>query len=293
MYQVLTERAIIVDLDVRSWSGEMVDRQVGEDVATRAGSRSAPDEVGMYTKNLAREALAPIRKLGGEIRRAHYKFTMPWIGDSRVLPVALCERYVREVDNLIRKRDLAREEFIDAYPDHIRDAKERLAKLFDERDFPYPHELRDWITAEYGFSPMPSVEHLSVVGLTRTVNVRIRKSVERQIERRVTATIHDLDKRIGKPIRDCSERLTLGRDGRPKTFRNTLVTNLRESAELVIDLNITENVYLHQVATHFISLLDGVSAGQLRVGKPGFNRQVYNRVKASVDKYSRVSRFAV
>lgn len=294
MYQVLTERAIIVDLDVHSWTGQKLDKDVSKDVATRAGSLSDPDEVGRYTKYLvAREALAPIKKLGGEIRAAHLKFTMPWIGDSRVLPVALYPRYVRVVDGLIRKRDAAREEFIDAYPRHMREAKRRLVKLFDPSEYPSISKLRELITAEYGFTPMPSVDHLAVVGLTRRVSVRIRKSIERQIERRVAATVLDLDKKLGKPIAKCCERLTPERDGKPKTFKNTLVTNLRESAELVIDLNITEDVYLHQVATHFVGLLDGVSPGQLRVGRRGFNRQVYNRVKASVDKYSRVARFAV
>ena len=295
MYQVLTERAIIVDLDIHSWSGQKLDKDVGKDVATRAGSLTDPDDVGKFTKHLvAGESLAPIRKVGGEIRAAHRKFTMPWIGDSRVLPIVLYPRYVRVVDGLIRKRDAAREEFIDAYPRHIREARERrLVKLFDRSEYPSSYELRELITAEYGFTPMPSVDHLAVVGLTRTVSVRIRESIERQIERRVAATVRDLDKRLGKPIAKCCERLTPERDGKAKTFRDTLVTNLRESAELVIDLNITEDVYLRQVATHFMGLLDGVSARQLRVGNHGFNRQVYNRVKASVDKYSRVSRFAV
>ena len=286
MYQILTKRAIIVNLDVHSWSGEMVDRKVGVDVATRARARAAPEKVGRYIKNLAREALAPIRKAGGEIRKEHYKFTMPWIGDSRVLPVALYGRYVRVVNGLIRKYDSAREEFISAYPRHIRTAKGELGDLFDEDDFLSPDELRERITAEYGFSPMPLVEHLVEFELTRTVNVRIRKNVERQIERRVESTIHHLDERLGKPIRACSDRLAPGPDGRPKTFHNTLVTNLRESAELVIELNITEDVYLSRVATHITGLLKGVSAGQLRKGKRGFNRRVYEEVKASVDEYS-------
>ena len=292
MYQMLTERAIIVNLDVHSWSGEMLNREVGVDVATRAGARAAPEDVGRYIQNLAREALAPIRKTGGEIRKAHYKFTMPWIGDSRVLPIALYGRYVQVVDDLIRKRDLALEEFIDAYPRHIRTAKGKLGKLWDARHFPSPDELRERITAEYEFSPMLSVEHLVEFKLTRTINVRIRRNVERHIERRVEATIHDLDERLGKPIRACSDRLKLGRNRKPKTFRDTLVTNLRESAELVIDLNITEDVYLSRVATHFVGLLDGVSARQLRVGRDGFNRRVYDEVKASVDRYSRIKRFA-
>lgn len=292
MYQELIKRAIIVDLDVHSWSGEIMDREVNEDVATRAGARAeTPEEVGRYIKNLAREALSPIRKTGGEIRRAHYKFTMPWIGDSRVLPVALHGRYVRVVDDLIRKYDSAREEFIGAYPRHIMAAKDKLGNLWNADDFPSPRKLRERITAEYGFSPMPSVEHLAVVGLTRTVNIRIRKNVERQIKRRVVATVHDLDERLGKRIRACSDRLNL-EDGPPKTFRDSLVTNLRESAELVIDLNITEDVYLHRVATHITGLLKGVSAGQLRVGKHGFNQRVYDEVKACVDKYSRAPRFA-
>lgn len=200
MYQVLTERAIIVDLDVHSWAGQKLDKDVSKDVATRAGSLSDPDEVGRYTKYLvAREALAPIKKLGGEIRAAHLKFTMPWIGDSRVLPVALYDRYVRVVDDLIRKRDAAREEFIDAYPRHMREARERrLVKLFDPSEYPSISKLRELITAEYGFTPMPSVDHLAVVGLTRTVSVRIRKSIERQIERRVAATVRDLDKKTRK-----------------------------------------------------------------------------------------------
>ena len=277
----LEEEAMLVYLYVGSFNRERVNVEVSEDVARRA--RASGPGVGEYTQKLIpADAVKPITKLGKQMRDVHYNLTLRWSYQGwRVLPVAMYGTYAQRIDKLIKERKTATNKFLREYPGLKRAERTRLGKLFDAKLYPTVAQLRERIIAEYSFAPMPSATHFVVVGISERERTRIRVDIEKDVELQVAIAGRDLYGRLGEKIQVVSKQLA----PKGRLYESSL-DNLREAAEFVPDLNLTDNEWLNEVANSLNNLLGGVTADNLR-----YNAQVRARVKIEVDRLS--ERFAV
>ena len=246
------------------------------------------EDVGRYTKFIIEaDAVKPINKLGSEMRREHYALTLPWyFRGCRVLPAAMYDTYVARIDKLIKKRKTAANKFLREYPSLKRKERARLGTLHKASDYPTVAQLRKQITSEYKLVPMPSATQFVVVGLSQRERTRIRVDIEKTVESTVALGARDLYGRLGKQIQVVSKQLGTKSDGKKNRVFGSSLDDLKEVAEFVPDLNLTDNSYLNEVSGVINHLLDGVTADSLRS-----NTRVRTRVKIELDRLN--ERFAV
>src|SRR6476660_2939846 len=125
----LTERALLVSLQIHEWGAQRFDRFVSDQVARDHGAE--PTAAGRYTKFLIpKEFLAPIRTVRNEARALHRELTLPWLDDGfRILPVSLHLQYTEKFQRLRTRFETAVTEFIAAYGRAKSSAKTTLGAL--------------------------------------------------------------------------------------------------------------------------------------------------------------------
>ena len=210
------------------------------------------------TRHPSFKALTAIR---GEAVSRWKSMTLPWPEPG----VRLIRRdQIEEFDNLAtasseRLADAVAE--LDLHYEELRNtARERLGSLFNESD--YPASLRDAFSMSWDY---PSID---APGYLRQVNPELYEQECNRIRSRFSEAVRLAEEafigELSELISHLSERLSGDRDGKPKIFRDTVVSNLSEFFGRFQSLNVGSNSELNQLVEKAQSVLRGVRPNALR-----------------------------
>ena len=238
----LTDRAMLAGLTITQWSARKHDKRVSDKVAR---DHDAGVDAGRYHKTLvAKEALKEIASVANEARGHHYTNTLPWADNgARILPAANYWDYTQAQRALKERFQGTVARFREGYPHYVAEAQTRLKRLFRASDYPLAGELATKFRYEIAFTPLPSAEDFRV-SLGEVEEARIRSDIERRLTEATQTAMRDLWERVYNAVSHMRDRLKLydvhpvsGKVQNP--FRDSLVENLRDLAELLPKLNVT------------------------------------------------------
>lgn len=258
----LQDRAMLVDLTVRQWAAGKTDRKVSDEVATQYNSDRS---MGHYYKNLlARETLERIRRIGNAAFNEHYYYTLPWAtSGARILSSAAFFYYMKKMREWKDKYQEAVDEFVTNYESYVADAAVRQNGLFRKEDYPSAKE----VSAKFGFNyqvfPLPAAGDFRVDLGTAEIK-QIRKEIEESNKEAMRKAMAEVAARVSTVIEHMNERLKAYSGGMNGSFRDTLVSNVREMAELIPALNITNDPQLDGIAKDMLGILCQYDANTLR-----------------------------
>jgi len=167
--------------------------------------------------------------------------------------------------------------FVDAYPDRVRESATSLGELYNLRDYPSGDGLADqfaftWEYVEFG-----------VPGNLRRVDEALFDEAVRKAEASVNQVRDEVAQVLRAQLLDLvehmQERLAPGEDGRPKAFRDSLVSNLAEFLDGFSLRNLTDDRQCEALVERLRKLLKGVDADDLRTSDT-----LRARVAAGIDK---------
>ncbi|MCA9095851.1 MAG: hypothetical protein KDA68_20370 [Planctomycetaceae bacterium] len=139
-------------------------------------------------------------------------------------------------------------------------AQRRLGSLFDLGD--YPSSLQGWFDVEWEFPSVEPPDYLRRLNpeLFRQEQQRISSRFEEAVQLAEQVFVGELQQLIGH----LSERLSGRKDGKPKIFRDSAVTHLRDFFERFRSLSIGSQAEFEALVQQTESLLQGVEPVQLR-----------------------------
>ena len=285
----IQNRAMVVTLKVSTFTGAKLDPNVTRDVARRAKSTSGSidgKDVGRYTKNLINpKYLKDIRKAGNAIRHTHYRLTLPWNDNERLLPIKMVQDYRSQIDTLVDTFNDARAELIKNWPAIEADAKSRLGKMFSQSEFPNAQSIVGKYRADYRCEPIGDfgVQGALLDGLADDVKETIKQDWESEIAERVESAQSDLWSRLYNSLKHAAEKLQLDDDGEPQIFRDTLVSNMSQIAQIIPALNITGNERIEALADSTLELVDRIEdVNSLRANHTDFEADTHRLVTDEV-----------
>ena len=172
----LQSEAMLVTLSLKHWDGIAMDREVTAQVTQAAGAKS---DAARVTKRLVnRSTLRPIHQATDRIREQFIKLSLPWNDNGqRLLPIATHKRFVEEMDKLIDARTAAVDQFLEGYAGAIEEAKNELGSLWKETDYPDATDIREKVSAQYEFLPVPDGSHF-VADMAEEERERIKRQIE-------------------------------------------------------------------------------------------------------------------
>lgn len=264
---VLSEKAMLSHVRVSAWTARRIDRKVTEEVNE---SHGAANDAGRYNKLLVnKEALAPIQSAISAARTFHYSRTLPWQDDgARLLPAAAYLDYMARLRAIRADFDSAVDDFINDYEKHVEDAKQRLGNLFKPEDYPGAAEIRRRFGFDTIINPVPSGEDFRVAVGDAQAEI-IRAEIEERAQAQLQEAIRDVYRRISDVCERMVEKLrnyTPGNDNRKAegVFRDSLVENVRDLAQVLPMLNITGDAKLSAIADRMRKELARHDADTLR-----------------------------
>ena len=254
----LNEKAVLVRLNIKQWSGRKHDRRVSMQVAEMNG---ASEDSGRYHKHLvAAPEIKKVRKIANEARNRHYENTLPWLDDgNRLLPSANYFSYTQEMRTFKDRMTADVEEFIEKYPALIQQAAATLNGMFDPADYPDQEMLRRKFSFETHFIPIPDGGDFRVT-LNREEMDQMRSDVESRVRNAEALAMQDCWQRLYDVVSHISEKLS----DPEAIFRDSLIGNAVKLVELLPRLNLNDDEALERMRREVESKLTRFGPETLR-----------------------------
>lgn len=237
--------ATLVTLNTARWHAKVKDRQAAKSAAAVNDADEGAFEVRKRLLAGADSLLKAIHKAIDEARAAHYEMTLPWTTTSmqdvgrrtggRLLPNTLFVEYTTVMAQKKQQMQDALAKFIPAYPQLVEEAKKKLGKRFDAREYPNASSIASHFDLSFDFQPIPKgddfkgLPQAQLDALAVKINENTRIMAENAMQE-VWMRLYDVVSRM-------AERLS----SPDKLFHNTLVQNVRDTARLLAHLNVTHD----------------------------------------------------
>ena len=139
-------------------------------------------------------------------------------------------------------------------------ARERLGTLFNRGD--YPLSLRGLFSVQWDFPSIEPPDYLRQLSpaLFEQEQARVTARFTEAVELAEQAFITEL----ASLVSHLSERISGQEDGKPKIFRDTAVTNLKEFFDRFRQLNVRSNEQLDELVSQAQQIVRGVQPQELR-----------------------------
>lgn len=266
-------QAMLVNLNISQWSARRVDKKAAADVAKANNVESSK---GAYYKSLVEGgSLDDIKKLAIEARTEHYRRTLPWSDNGpRILSNLGYFDYMEAMRNFNARFDALVGAFIADYPLLRHEAARLLGDLFDDNDYPNLNTVGAKFRFAVSVSPLPIGDDFRC-DLGSEEVARIRADITAQSNAATAAAMREAYERVADVAARFVDRLAS-----PETvFKNTLVTNARELADVLPSLNLTGDPALTALGQKIKEQLCKHEPEQLRTD-PASRRAAYEAAMA-------------
>jgi hypothetical protein len=256
---MITQRAMLAAVHISIWTATKHDRKVSRDVADRNGAR---EQAGRYNKQLLMGAgkLEELRTLAGQIRQHFYKITLPWSDEGfRLLPSHFYFDLTTRMREFEAGFSSGVDQFLDVYPDYIREARAELGGLFREEDYPSADKLREKFSVKLEILPVPTGDDFRVQ-MSAEEQARVAREIDANVRQSLTKGTEDLWKRMREVVKHMVDRLS-----EPESrFHATMVTNIFDLVSLLPQLNVNQDPDLERFALQIRDRLCNYTAQDLK-----------------------------
>lgn len=256
--------AMLVDLNIRVYSGRKQDRKTQEEVTTAKGSGSK--RAASVYKSLFADCkeLDDITKYQARVRGEHYRLTKPWSDNGqRLLPTKLLLEYQAAMSKCKTEFDVLVDKFVVKYDTLVAAAAFQLGTLFDRDEYLPSVQIARKFSIETSFSPLPTAGDFRV-----DIESEVQQQLIQQYEAKAQALLAEANQdswaRLHKVLSNLSQRLVIEEDGTKRKFHDTLVTNAEELCGLLDALNVTADPDLERARRRLLDTLTGVTPDELR-----------------------------
>src|SRR5258708_11044603 len=151
------------------------------------------------------------------------------------------------------------DQFLEVYPDYIREARVELGSLFREEDYPSLDKLREKFSVNLEILPISTGDDFRVT-VSAEEQARIAREIDANVRQRLTKGTEDLWKRLRDVVSHMVDRLNEP-DSR---FHATLITNIHDLVSLLPQLNVNQDPDLERFATQIRERLCSYTAQELK-----------------------------
>lgn len=264
----LAHKAVLANLTLRRWGERKFDKPAAAEVLD---NHKAERACGSFSKRLLNQkALEDLRVVWAAARSYHYEKTMPWFDKGpRVLPTVFYFDYAKRMGELKTQWDAAVHKFISGYPDWCTQAEKELGDLYNASDYPNVSVVEAAFGFEISFNEMPNGDFRT--DLDPAVTKELKTNLHQQIESTYQNAMNSVAERVLDVVSHLSEKL---KDFKPAdkkkgtkaegSFKDSLVGNVKELADLLPAFNLTNDPKLTALHKAIVDKLCAHEADDLR-----------------------------
>lgn len=274
---MISNSAMLVDLNISVWTGRKMDKKVSEEVDASKGTKA---RAGNYHKKLlaGSDKLEKIQKIVSAVRTWNYSNTLPWSdGGSRLLPMKNFFEYKAMLNNFEQQYQQAVDEFLQEYPQLVSTSAFTLGSLFDRGEYPDAESLRNKFGFKYVFCPVPDAGDFRI-DVEEEAKAELQQQYKSYYETKLAEAMKDAWTRLHDTLKHLSERMDYT-DESKKKFWDSTITNATELCSLLSNLNVTNDPKLEDARRKLEKALAGVKPEDIRESEA-----IRTNVKSKVDE---------
>ncbi len=245
----LSDRALLVQLNVSQWTARRLDRRATKEVTS---NNNASVDSGRFHKRLLpmSDSLANIHTMTGDIRREFYANTLPWgLENTHMLPTANYLGFMTTFRKRKSEWDTVVRKFLTDYPSLQITAKRFLGNLYDPADYPDVSDLKHKFKMDLVVMPVPTNDFR--VQLADDELAGIHADIQRRVEESSSLAMREAWQRLYDHVKLMSERLG-NMEGR---LYESLFDNAVELCRILPRLNFTDDPRLEAMRSEVESKL--------------------------------------
>ena len=275
----LSRKAVLVAVNISQWTARKLDRKVTEE--TNARYNASSDAIRANKLLLEKESLAELTSLVGKARALHYKMTRPWADEGpRILPNVLFHKFSEEFRTMKREFAEAADRFAAAYPGFIEERKIALGDTFNEKDYPEASDIRSKFNLDLTILPFPDAADFRSElddDTVAEIKASLQTTTASVVDGAMKHTVDEIVEHVGRMATRLAEYAP--GNGQSGAFRDSLVENVRQLAELLPAFNLTNDARLAAITDRIKAELCVEEAQDLRD-----NEDVRESVQKSADE---------
>lgn len=252
---------VLVSLNISNWDANTQDRRISAEVAQ---AHSVQDQRLCRLRKSLLPKSEEMKKLFSVMRAArtfHYENTHTWMHDGpRILPTQNFDAYMAKMRALKSEFESAVIDFVNQYDAIRANAKQVLGSLYNEEDYPQVSTLRGRYSFDIKIQPMPASDGLLQLGLEPEDAEEFR----RKLEADMAETMQRANRRLWEDLYSRIERLYAKLCDDKSHVREETIEAVRNLADLLPKMNITNDTRLDALAQKLQASLKGLSANKLK-----------------------------
>lgn len=262
----LSGKAMLVKITCRRYQPTKTNKRVTREVQKQRGLGA---KSGKWDEHLIDpDHLRPVQQAMDALRAENYLRTLPWRdGGWRVLPAAGYFDYLNAIRPLVREVEDAIADFRAKWPQYVEEARVGRGADFRAQDYPTASQLAAKFEVGYRIDVLPSANDFRVDLGVEEFDACVA-AIEMGVKADLAEAMKDNWASLKEVVEAMVERLTVptsDADGKTvKTFRDTLVENVRRLCAVLPSLNLTDDPALEVFTDRVRTKLGRYDAEALR-----------------------------
>jgi hypothetical protein len=253
----LSDRALLVQLSISTWSANKLDKEISAETTANKGAISGS---GRYHKSLLPmcDLLDNIKSKAGLIRTKFYDNTLPWgVKGIQILPSANYLAFMTDFRKERAEYEQLVNRFVPAYPQLVADAQNLLGASYKASDYPDVGDIADKFRMDMQVMPVPNDDFR--VNIADEELVRIQEEVQARVTQASQAAMKDVWQRLYDRVKHLADKL----DDPKSRLHESTVQHIAEMCELLPRLNFADDPDLEAMRQEVEAKLVGHSKDAL------------------------------
>ena len=254
----LSDRALLVQLNISTWSANKLDKEISAETSAIKGAIS--NSVRTHKSLLPMcDMLTDIKSKATLIRQRFYDNTLPWgVKGIQILPTANYLAFMTEFRKEKAEYESLVQRFVPEYPQLVLDAQRFLGTAYKPADYPEAHEIADKFRMDMQVMPVPNNDFR--VNIADEELERIHDEVSARVKQAAQGAMQDVWQRLYDKVKHFAEKM----DDPKAIFRDSTVDHLVDLCELLPRLNVMDDPNLEAMRQEVEAKLAGYNPDVLR-----------------------------
>lgn len=245
----IQKSAVLVNLTIGKWAGEVTDKVVTQEVSS---NKNADIKAGRYVKSLfaGNTMLKEIKQVAGKARNVNVSQTLPYRTGCTLLPIGNFQQHGEAMKEFKDIYDGLVADFIASY-EKFRDRQQHvLGDMFHADEYPSVEAVREKFYFHISYEPLPDNNVFDSMLGSAEMEQKLIADAETQMQSRISDATHALWQRLEKVVKHMAVTLPayepkVGKGREKNGFHGTLVQNVRDLCEVLPRLNLTGDADLN------------------------------------------------
>lgn len=263
----LADKTLIVRLKASVWSARRFDNSSTAALTADKKASRAAARVNQYLMVGADTELKEVHEVVRAARDYLDNNSVPWDahGGRLVTPQAWFGMQP-EVNKFKARYAAAVEKFLNNYPANAAIAAKNLGDLFQPGMFPFPQRLPAMFGFEIQLEALPlSAPSDPRYGLSQDELDILRTNIERTVMDRLDASLEAQWRRLLEEVSRLNAAVAEREEGRRTPIFETTVEKLRNTAQVLKEMNVTDSSHINNLCGEVLDALHGVGVDTLRI----------------------------